>query len=553
MHQPDGGKIMNRRETKPVEPQDLARGRALMVSDMKLPGMLYARLLLSPVAHGRITSLNAKKALALPGVKALVTAKDLAEPMPGLLTHEEVLHHGHVVAAVAASDPQIAARALELIEVSYEELPAVLSLEDALAQDAALVHKDKPGNIARENRTGSGDTESGLNGSYLVLDECFSIPSLATARPETTTCLAAPGQGGLTLWSNTTPSKKTAPQLAAALGLDESSVEVIRPYLQLTPATGPDVCAAELCCAMLAQKIGRPVRICLSREEETCLGPRSAGGLVRCKLGFSQDGGLACMDLEIDLMGGAFDLTGDLSKYVMTTGLMAYDLSSLKCRCRIIHGHLPPAGTLRGLEGLPAAFALESLMNQAAEKLGITPLALRRKNVRGTDLSACLGKLEEQKPASGAGIACFKSQLSQGEGNGGNSRVLCGAAALSARIDPDTGQIFTEHMHLVHTGKQSADFSGGLSLGLGAALCEELQLDAGRIQNPGLGGYRMPGSLDLPRVELTPLGSELPDDWTMAALVGPALAHAVAQAGGFLPTALPVTPERVLKGTGKLR
>ena len=237
-------------------PQDMVRGRAPV-------GRRYeaARHAARPAAieppwpMAALPALNAQKAEALPGVKAVVTAADCAGAVDYLLAGEKVLHHGQVVAAVAASDPGIAAKALELIDITYEEKPGVLSLEDALAKDAPLVHEDQPGNIAQQDQTISGDCQAGFASAKLVLHECFSIPSLSAARPEPTACLAQPGQGGITLWTNTTNAADTGPQLARALGLPKQEVLIKRPYRQKAPAGVQELCAAELCAALLAQKM----------------------------------------------------------------------------------------------------------------------------------------------------------------------------------------------------------------------------------------------------------------------------------------------------------
>jgi CO/xanthine dehydrogenase Mo-binding subunit len=542
---------MSSAELNSFGPQDMVRGRAQLVGDLKLPGMLHARLLISPLAHGRINSLDAKKALALPGVKAVVTASDCVQAPSALLAGDEVMHQGQAVAAVAATDPQIAAKALELIEVHYQELPAVLTIEDALEENAPQVRPERAGNLSHENQTTSGDLEAGFASAHLVLHESFSIPSLAAVRPETSTCLARPGHQGLTLWTSTSPLAGTGKELAQALGLQEAAVQVIRPYNQIAPpAHGPALGAAELCAALLASKTGRPVRLALSREEETCLGPHSAGGRARCKLGFSAEGGLTAMDLEIDLMAGAYDFSGDLIKFAMTAGLMVYDMPALRCRCRVVHGHLPPAGTMHGLEGLPACLALETLMNQAAPKLGLDPLSLRLKNASGKDLSACLQRLKDQKPAPETGIACFKSETA---GPRGPVHLLCGAAAVETRLNQDTGQIKVERIKLVHGGGAKLGLTQSMILGLGAGLSEELVFDSGHILNPSLSGYRLPGALDLPQMDIEGLGGEDPDQWSLSVLVGPALAHAAGMAGGFWPTTLPLSPQRVLKGTGRLK
>ena len=485
-----------------------------MISDMKLPGMLHARLLTSPLPHARLKNLDVKKALALPGVKAVVTAADCAAPQPDILARELVMHHGQAVAAVAASDPQIAARALELIEAYYEELPAIVSMDQALAQGADLVHADRPDNLAARAESQNGDLEKAFASASLVLEDSFSIPGQCAVLPEPVCCLAQPAQKRLTLWSNTNSAQSDKARLARALGLDETRVNIKRPYKQAAPAMAQGLSPAGLCTALLAQKTGRAVRLALTRQEEACMGARSTASEVQCRLGFDAGGLICALDMRIDMMAGAHNHSSGLAQRALSAAIMTYKIPAHRCEARLIYGHLPPAGDLLGLEGLPAVLAMENLMNRAADELNLAPLAWRQKNLAQDDLAACLQKLGELSPAADSGLACFCMEPAQAD-----DPPLCGAAALQAELNPQTGQLRAQKVHMAHNLAEPTGLAEALGLGLGAALCEELLFDQGRVQNPSLENYRLAASLDLPELETSSLAGHSGEAWPLAALL----------------------------------
>ena len=267
-------------------------GAAQYVADLNLPGMLHAAVLRSPHPHARIVSIDTSAAAALPGVKAVVTGADTAQRKWGCfrpdlypLAIEKVRYAGDEVAAVAALDAETARAAVDRIKVEYEVLPAVLSMDEALAPGAPLVHDDTPGNVAHHFAFERGDVDAGFKASDVVVEGTWESARQWHTSLETIGCVAHWTGGRVTMWCNTQTPFLARGRYAIALGVQESQVRVIQTEVGggFGGKSGDD--NASVICAILAHKAGKPVlrqstnSVCLAIH---IAGARRSGPAGKC-------------------------------------------------------------------------------------------------------------------------------------------------------------------------------------------------------------------------------------------------------------------------------
>ena len=384
-------------------------GRAQYLADMSLPGMCHGKILRSPFAHARIKSINPAKAHAVPGVMAVLTRDDILheegiDPFYGpvfkdqtIVAIEKVRHVGDPVAAVAALTVDAAEEALRLIEVDYEELPAVLNVQDALKQNPALVHETiripesgfadlaelKPidgTNICTHFRLTRGEIDKGFAEADRIFEDTFTLPATQHSFLETHACIASIEPGGrITVWATTQNPFVVRTQLANIFKVPVAKVRVIVPYLgggyggKVYPKVEPITVA-------LAQKAGRPVRVVLTREEVFYTITKHAA-VIRMKTGVKQDGTLVARECEIHLDTGAYAEIGPrVAKKSGYTAAGPYKIPHLKIDSYSVYTNKPPAGAFRGFGVSQSAWAVESQMDIIAAALKIDPLELRKQN-----------------------------------------------------------------------------------------------------------------------------------------------------------------------------
>jgi CO/xanthine dehydrogenase Mo-binding subunit len=409
-------------------------GRAQYLADMMLPGMCYGKILRSPYPHARIVRIDATRAWSVPGVVAVLTRDDILqnqgiEPFYGpvfndqtIVATEKVRHVGDPVAAVAALSNDAAEAALEMIEVDYEELPAVLDVREALKPEATLVHKSvklpssgfadlaeiKPvdgTNICTHFKLNRGDVEKGFTEADRVFEDTFTLPATQHSFLETHACIASVDAGRITVWATTQNPFVVRTQLANIFKIPVARVRVIVPYLgggyggKVYPKVEPITVA-------LAQKAGRPVRVVLSREEVFYTITKHAA-TIRMKTGVKKDGTLVARECEIYLDTGAYAEIGPrVAKKSGYTAAGPYRIPNLKIDSYSVYTNKPPAGAFRGFGVSQSAWAVESQMDVIAAALGIDPLELRKKNgyregdkfvtdetLRAIGLSECLDQV----------------------------------------------------------------------------------------------------------------------------------------------------------------
>jgi CO/xanthine dehydrogenase Mo-binding subunit len=385
-------------------------GRATYGADITLPGMLVGKVLRSPHPHARILSIDTNKAEALPGVHAVVTAKDLPpiEKVAGsiggelaitlidlrkmTIAHEKALYDGHAIAAVAAISPEVAERALELIDVTYEVLPPVEDVVEAMRPEAPLLHDDlytkslgerakRPSNVAAYVENSFGDVDKGFAEADLVHETTYDTKMVHQGYLEPTTAIvSAQPDGKLTVWSSTQGTFGVRRTLSQLLDMPQHRINVIpteigggfggKVYPILEPIT-----------ALLSRKANRPVKVVMSRSEVfRATGPGSPMHAV-IRTGVKRNGRLTACYAKIILDAGAFPGAPVWGAGAVSFG--PYKMDNLKIEGYDVVTNKPRVQAYRAPGGTPIAFAIESHMDEVAEKLGIDPLQFRILNAPG--------------------------------------------------------------------------------------------------------------------------------------------------------------------------
>ena len=400
--------------TQPVRPDgvDKVTGRARYASDIHLPGMLHAAFVRSPHSHARILGIDTSRALELPGVLAVVTAGDfvisnnkqidfaeiqgnprmIAE---NILASEKALYQGHAVAAIAAVDVHTAQKAAELVEVQYEVLPPVLTVEDAMRADAPLLHEDmttrfRVERFARGDDTGTrsnvaghwslsrGDTAAGFAQADVIVERELRTRAVHQGYIEPHASTANWGEDDrVTVWTSTQSPFAIRAATAAIIGLPEHRVKVVPMEIgggfggKLSPYADPVV-------ALLSRKTGRPVKHVMSRTEEfQSTGPTS-GGTIRCKIGATKDGKVVAAELWMAFEAGAFP--GSPVAGGAVTCLAPYAIENFQIDGYDVVCNRQKVAAYRAPGQPQANFGVETVMDELAEKLNIDPLEFRRAN-----------------------------------------------------------------------------------------------------------------------------------------------------------------------------
>jgi CO/xanthine dehydrogenase Mo-binding subunit len=483
--------------------QTKVTGRAQYLADMSMPGMLHGKILRSPYPHARIIRIDTDKAAKVPGVMAVVTRDDILhdegiEPFYGpvfkdqtIVATEKVRHVGDPVAAVAALTLDAAEAAVKLIEVDYEELPAVLNIEDALKPGAMLVHDSvklptsgfadlaeiKPiegTNLCTHFRLNRGDIEKGFAEADQIFEDTFTLPATQHSFLETHACIASVEPGGrITVWATTQNPFVVRTQLANIFKVPVAKVRVIVPYLgggyggKVYPKVEPITVA-------LSQKAGRPVRLVLSREEVFYTITKHAA-VIRMKTGVKKDGTLIARQCEIHLDTGAYAEIGPrVAKKSGYTAAGPYKIPNLKIDSYSVYTNKPPAGAFRGFGVSQSAWAVESQMDIIAAALKMDPVELRKNNgynegdkfvteetLRAVGLKECI---DEVAQSIGWETKTFKGSKVQSS-IGGNLRRGKGLACMiKATITPSISSAVVK----LNEDASISIYSGTVEMGQGS-------------------------------------------------------------------------------------
>ena len=367
-------------------------GRARFTADLPSREALVGRILRSPLAHGAIRAIDTSRARALPGVRAVITGADCDVPFGVLpiaqneypLARERVRYVGEPIAAVAAIDEATAQAALDSIAADLEALPAYFVAKDALADGAALLHHNRPGNIEREVKQEFGDVEAGFRAADMVREAEFHYAEVTHAQMEPDCSLAEydAERDRLTLHSTTQVPYYVHLMLAQCLKMDASRIRVVKPFVGGGFGHRTETLNFELIAGLLARAARGTVKLELSREETLITHRGRPETDVRIRLGAKRTGELTAVDCTVIQRGGAYAGYGLVT--ILYSGALLhaiYRLPASRYHGLRVYANTPPCGAMRGHGSVDVRHAFESLLDELAESLGLDPIALRRANL----------------------------------------------------------------------------------------------------------------------------------------------------------------------------
>jgi selenium-dependent xanthine dehydrogenase len=393
----------------PPRPDAVAKvsGRAKFADDYGFPGMLQGATLRAAHPHARILSIDTSKAKVLPGVRAVLTHEDVpGRNRHGLVFHDwpvlcddKVRYMGDAVAIVAADTPEIAAEALQLIEVAYEPLPVVASAEQAREPDSALVHEEwETGNLLEHIKVRHGDIEQGFAEAEVIVEREYRTPTYDHMFMEPECSIGVPAgydadHAKLTVYVGSQIPYADREQIAAAMGLPPETVRV-KGTLVGGGFGGKEDIMGQIHAALLAQATGRPVKILYDRAESMLAHPKRHATVIRIKTGAKKDGTLTAVLAELTGDAGAYaSLSDKVLKRATTHATGPYEVPHAKVDCFAMYTNNPPAGAFRGFGVTQSAFAVESNMDILAHELGMDPFELRRQNALRVGSTTATGQV----------------------------------------------------------------------------------------------------------------------------------------------------------------
>ncbi|MFC2067492.1 xanthine dehydrogenase family protein molybdopterin-binding subunit [Chloroflexota bacterium] len=392
-----------------VDALEKVTGKAKFGLDIKLPGMLFGKVLRSPYPHARIININTSKVEGLPGVRAVLTGKDAPEAKIGHIQDRPVLAQGIVrfvgeaVVAIAADSVEVAEEASGLIEVNYEELPAIFDPEEAMKPNPPVViHPDllqynrgpigfplyrfepELPNVFTNLPIRKGNVEKGFEESDLIIENRYSVARMQHCPLECHNAVAQPeSNGNITVWLSTNSLFNYKREFCRIFKLAPSKVRVIAPYVggAFGGKESPAVVVPDIA-VLLALKTGRPVKLALTRDEVFVGGGGKAQMIIYIKDGVKADGTLVAREMKSILNGGAYSgMSVIIVRMCRMEAIGSYRVPNFKLDSLSVATNLPPVGPFRSFGGAEMVFAIDSQMEIIAEKLGMDPIELRKKNL----------------------------------------------------------------------------------------------------------------------------------------------------------------------------
>jgi len=395
-----------------VEGTHKVTGESVYAADIQLPGMLHCKLLRSPQAHARIVRIDASKALALPGVERVVTADDLPKPDAKrmgnrgsiLLAIEETVFYGEPIAAVLARDLSTAEEAVDLIEVEYEPLPAVLDPIEAMRGDAPLARKPvqeidrsearghtsvemqeqgsgQPSNIASQAKFSRGDVEQGFAEADTIIERTWRSAMMHQGyiEPHATVADYNAASGELTVWTATQGQFFVRDQISLTLKIPETKIRVIG--LELGGGFGGKISLMQPLVCALSRLVGKPVKYIFTRHDDLVGATPSPQCVVELKTGMQQDGSLTAIKAKVVYDSGAFPGAPAVVGGILIGGY--YNFPNLEIEAYEVLTNKVSVGAIRAPGAHNVTFAIESHMDMMARALGLDPLEARAKNAVG--------------------------------------------------------------------------------------------------------------------------------------------------------------------------
>ena len=481
-----------------------AMGRSEYIQDIKLPEMLYGKILYSKYAHAKIIKIDISKAAALPGVHAVLTGEDVPKKMVmGFYKDNPPIKKGKVcsfrdeVAAVAAKTPEIAKKAIDLIEIEYEELEGIFDPEKAMEKDSPLVHEHHKSNILKLPwKLHYGDVEKAHKEAAFVVEDRFSTTWVTHCCMGTSGAVALfDAADNLTIYSNTQiPSlaQKDFLEALKAMGLKNKRARVIKPIIGGAFGSKLDTYAYEHIAILLAYKCRKPVKLTFDRVEEFKATSTRQPAIIDIKQGCDKDGKLLFRDIKMILDNGAHTSWGATTPSVMMMPITSlYRVKNVRYSAKCVYTNNTYAQAMRGYGNPQATFAIESSMDMLADKAGIDSIKFRMINrnhpgdvtpqdfkITTCGLDLCLDEVEKELQKSdskekgvGIGVASLihvggGARIYKSDGCGaiikmddyGKANVFTGGTDMGQGLDNITAQIvaeelglFAEDINVVHT------------------------------------------------------------------------------------------------------
>ena len=375
-----------------VDSRAKVMGKAKYTADLKLPGMLVGKIKRSPFAHARIINIDTSMAEALPGVKSVVTGKDTEGVKWGVFPYtrdqqfiqtEKARYIGDEVAGVAAVDEATALRALDLIQVEYEELPAVFDPMESMASDTELIHEDFPNNVNIHVNIDMGHVDENFEKAHYIQEDTFlaseesyfhAEPYAVAARFDHEDCLE--------VWCpNGGPHMKSKP-LSNSFKIPLHKVKIRKIAIGGAFGGRSEICPADYICALLAKKTGKPVKMVFTREENTIATRQGHAMITTHKTGVDKDGRVIARETTCYMDGGAYSSTGPIATSVPFLSMeQAYRMGSVRYNGYRVYTNKPIRGMIR-THGRGFACGVDTQLDMIADHLGIDPVEMRLRNSR---------------------------------------------------------------------------------------------------------------------------------------------------------------------------
>ena len=469
------------------------KGTALFTDDLVLSGMLHGKVLRSPLPHAKILHIDTSRAEKLPGVKGVVTGRDIPDRMYGIvpmakdehaLAREKVRYIGDDVAAVCAIDPEIAEEALGLISVDYEELPAVFDPLEAGKEGAPVIHEGVKNNTSFFIKKEFGDVEKALAECDDVFEHSFYSQAVNHAPLEPHAALAQydPLNGQLTVWSSTQIPFFLRRNLSNTLQVAESKVRIIKPKVGGGFGQKIDMFAKDFCAAWFAIHLGKPVKFVYEREEIFIATRQRHPMHITVKTGVKKDGTILAQKFQAVADGGAYNSTAPTMIALSCFFLMIpYRVPNLIYEGSHVYTNKPVGGAMRG-HGIPQArFAVERQLDIIADRIGVDPAEIRLKNSihagaphpAGFIINTCGFSESVRKAADAIGWREKRGKLPPGKGVGlAGASFPSGVSNMSHISSGAVVQLGRDGAVNVLTG--AADIGQGAETVIGQIVAEEL-------------------------------------------------------------------------------
>lgn len=465
-------------------------GQAKYTGDLKFPNMLVGKILTSPHAHAKIISIDTTEAEKLPGVKAVITHKDVPDKKYGIsparwdeniFCIDKVRFVGDKVAAVAAIDEETAYKAIKLIKVEYEELSAVFDPIEAMKEGAPQVHEEYPGNINTEINQNFGDIEKAFAEAHHVRTDQFVGNRTYQAPIEPHSAISIWENGKLTVYSSTQSPHYFQYYIARQFGLEMGNVRVIKTYIGGGFGGKLEPTGLEFASAVLSKVTGRPVKLFYDRHEMFAHNRGRHAQVMKVTTGVDKEGKILGVHADFIMDGGAYTSLGIATAYYAGAMLpLTYNFENFKFDMTRVYTNLPACGAQRGHGAPQPRYAFESHLDNVAKDLGIDPIEIRLRNARQSnsitpnefqvnscELTQCIEKAKEI-----SGWTEKKEKFGDGKGIGiAVGSFVSGAGYPIYRTDlPHAAAIIKVH----EDGTAATLYTGATDIGQGSdtVLCQ---------------------------------------------------------------------------------